>query len=161
MRRSGLMTSYSLDDVLRACLADDGQRRELAQALAIRPREGVAPPSRRIDFSIVRLVIETPDRDVGPQVLKLAETDWRDLLVAAGHAHELDAHEHWAARVVANPPQVTLRDLELPMPVDETGWGRCPHCDRRFKLTSEAWDGARHTRCAGRVRVLSEPNDRP
>ena len=30
--------------------------------------------------------------------IRLANTDWRDLLVAAGFADSLDAHQHWTPR---------------------------------------------------------------
>jgi hypothetical protein len=29
------------------------------------------------------------------EAVKLANTDWRDLLVAAGFADSVDAHKHW------------------------------------------------------------------
>jgi hypothetical protein len=29
------------------------------------------------------------------EAIKLAQTDWRDLLVAAGFAHDVEAHLNW------------------------------------------------------------------
>ncbi|MGR8918888.1 MAG: hypothetical protein ACU85V_04665 [Gammaproteobacteria bacterium] len=36
--------------------------------------------------------------------LELARTDWRDLLVAAGFEHALDAHGRWASTVLGDGP---------------------------------------------------------
>ncbi len=39
--------------------------------------------------------------------LDLAKKDWRDLLVAAGFGHRLDAHRHWAEELLNGKRQVS------------------------------------------------------
>lgn len=56
--------------------------------------DGWAPVQmERIRFAVLKLSI---DREVGlEKALKLASTDWRDLLMAAGFGEDLKAHEKW------------------------------------------------------------------
>ncbi|MDD9936820.1 MAG: hypothetical protein OXT09_24625 [Myxococcales bacterium] len=147
------MSGPKLTDVLRACFEDERQRERIARALLARPREERGLLQDRIDFSIVRLIVEHPETDGTEQALELAATDWRDLLMAAGH-EQPDAHARWAAEVVAHPPRVVILDRVLPMQLDREGWGTCPHCGYRFKLKSSSWNGTQHVRCAGRIRAL-------
>jgi hypothetical protein len=47
----------------------------------------------RIMFAVLRLATE---RDGGlDTAIKLAKTDWRDLLMSAGFGEDLNAHEKW------------------------------------------------------------------
>ena len=51
----------------------------------------------RIRFSVIRLISENRcDED---QSIELAKTDWRDLLMAAGHG-DTEAHKKWARQTV-------------------------------------------------------------
>lgn len=45
---------------------------------------------------------------------------------------------------------------ELPSRVNAKGFTKCPHCDLSFKTTSASWNGFRHTRCWGRIRLVPD-----
>lgn len=47
----------------------------------------------RIRFSVLKLSEGKIDKLVS--AIELAQIDWRDLLVAAGFAHDTEAHENW------------------------------------------------------------------
>jgi len=53
------------------------------------------------------------------------------------------------------------RDLDraLNAQAGEDGWLLCPHCNRKFRIHGDRWDGERHTRCGGRIRLGGPPSD--
>ena len=48
----------------------------------------------RIRVSVLKLSEGDPDRLA--QAVELAQTDWRDLLMAAGFGEDVDAHKRWS-----------------------------------------------------------------
>ena len=53
----------------------------------------------RIRFSALKLSAGNIDKL--KEAIKLAKTDWRDLLVAAGFANDITAHKRWIPRRLA------------------------------------------------------------
>ncbi len=51
----------------------------------------------RIRFAVLKLSLES-EADLGVAI-KLANTDWRDLLMAAGFSEDLNAHDKWYASI--------------------------------------------------------------
>jgi hypothetical protein len=47
----------------------------------------------RIHFAVIRLGKESPE--ALSEAVKLAQTDWRDLLMVAGFGEDLEAHSKW------------------------------------------------------------------
>lgn len=47
----------------------------------------------RIRFAVLKLSEGNMDKLI--QAIELAQTDWRDLLMAAGFAHDVEAHNKW------------------------------------------------------------------
>ena len=56
----------------------------------------------RLRFAALRISIGYPDRLV--EAIQQAKTDWRDLLVWAGFANSLSAHQEWAERALKENP---------------------------------------------------------
>ena len=52
-------------------------------------------------FRFAALKVSGGDLGKLEQAVRLAQTDWRDLLVAAGFANSLDAHRQWFSTEVA------------------------------------------------------------
>lgn len=52
----------------------------------------------RIRFSILKL--STGDLDKLEQAVKLANLDWRDLFMAAGFGHDVNAHQKWYQEMI-------------------------------------------------------------
>jgi hypothetical protein len=68
--------------------------------------------------------------------IKEAQTDWRDVLVAAEHAQR---PAHWDTPIM----EATAR---------ADGWLRCPACGWLFCLSNQSsWNGHRHRRCGQRL----------
>lgn len=60
--------------------------------------EGWSPTQmERIRCSVLKLAKE--NKMNLDSAVKLAQKDWRDLLIAAGFGNELNAHEKWAAKI--------------------------------------------------------------
>ena len=58
---------------------------------------GTPDQMERIRFGVLKLAQEnTLDLNVA---IRLAQTDWRDVLMSAGFSLDLNAHENWANRV--------------------------------------------------------------
>jgi hypothetical protein len=59
------------------------------------PFHGAGSPEslERVRFAVLKL--SQGDLRKLRSALELAETDWRDLLVAAGFANDITAHHHW------------------------------------------------------------------
>jgi hypothetical protein len=53
----------------------------------------------RIRFAALKL--SRGDIEKLREAIKLAQTDWRDLLVAAGFAHDVNAHKRWSPSISA------------------------------------------------------------
>lgn len=53
----------------------------------------------RIWLAVLKL--SSGDADRFKNAIMLAQSDWRDLLMAAGFGDTLDAHHHWASEIAA------------------------------------------------------------
>jgi hypothetical protein len=77
-----------------------------AEILALFESEGAlyGPPTvevlERVRFSVVKLAMQGHEKFKGAE--RLYRTDTRDLLVAAGFANDLKAHENWCETIL-NP----------------------------------------------------------
>ena len=60
----------------------------------------------RIRFSIMKLTDENSDNFA--MAVELAQTDWRDLFMAAGFGHDANEHNNWFAGIV--PPSDSRGD---------------------------------------------------
>jgi hypothetical protein len=61
--------------------------------------DGSGAAIERIQFAALKQ--SGGDMDALVRAIELAQTDWRDLLVAAGFAVDVHAHEHW----LPEPPE--------------------------------------------------------
>src|SRR5262245_26746988 len=127
-------------DLLDACFASAEQRNQIAERL-----EREISKEDRIRFSIIKLILERPNKDYVDVVFDLAKTDWRDLLLAAGHGESYDERA-WAEKTILERPGIVFEEpTQKTLKVDERGWARCPTCNFRFKLSDpNAWDGTMH-----------------
>ncbi len=136
-------------ELLNACFSSKEQRKEILRRLeSTLDIEYGSELMDRISHSIIRLILENGDKDFIDAAFKMAEIDWRDLLVAAGH-DQVDSHKLWAEKILKQQPKVKIvKQLVKQVVPDTEGWIKCPNCNFRFKLSdANAWDGERHKRC--------------
>ncbi len=144
--------------LLDACFADDAQRQQIANRLETAVADLPSKLDERVAFSIIRLIHEKGNPHWIDTYFAMAEADWRDVLVAAGHGDSEKSHRTWAAEVTASMPRIVLKEPEaITLTVGETGWTRCPNCNFRFKVTDpNAFDGRYHNRCGQRLKIVRE-----
>ena len=83
------------------CLFEEPFRSQLRAALVESVSGNKTPEGLdRVRFAVVKLVANnTRNLD---RVINLAQTDYRDLLMAAGFGHDIDQHNDWYDQTVAN-----------------------------------------------------------
>jgi len=84
------------------------ERAEVAALLQLECSHNLPLRSNASDAAVERihfaaLKVSRGDMDELVRAIELAQIDWRDLLVAAGFAEDVSAHERWLPRDDARP----------------------------------------------------------
>ena len=147
--------------ILETCFVDAEQRLNLGNRLSNETRAIDKEALPRVQLSILRLIVENPDKGYDDLAFNLARTDWRDLLVAAGH-ESIGADSSWAQAMLGECPEVVITEPEpVIVVVDETGWARRPGCNYKIKVSdSNAYDEKWHIRCRKRLDVILKTQQR-
>lgn len=97
--------------VLNACFANDKQKQGIADRLeAELPERYGVESNERIAISIIRLIVKHQDEAYSDTAFGMARSDWRDLLMNAGHGYEADCHLKWAQSILKEQPRIELKN---------------------------------------------------
>lgn len=90
---------------LRVCLVFPREQREMASALLVKECGTNLPfcadqtPAGLNRIRIAALKLSNGDLEKLKTAVDLAKRDWRDLLVSAGFANDINAHEEWLPEI--------------------------------------------------------------
>jgi hypothetical protein len=91
--------------VINAFFPEDASGNEVSNILLMECAENIpfcedSNPERmeRIRFSVLKL--GNGDIQKLKEAVELAQIDWRDLFIAAGFSHAVEAHENWYKQVI-------------------------------------------------------------
>jgi hypothetical protein len=111
-RKAVVGPQLSAETIRRADILFQPEDRERAKALLYEqcgnnlPDLGKADMIRLERFRFAALKYSDGKLDLLESAVKLAQIDWRDLLVAAGFAHDVEAHRKWEPKPAAEPAEI-------------------------------------------------------
>ncbi|RYG00647.1 MAG: hypothetical protein EOO07_35180 [Chitinophagaceae bacterium] len=140
--------SYS-DEILKNCIKDGEYKDYLILKLS---EISELDLTDRLRVAILKISYENPD--LLDQAINLYHKDWRDLLVAANLASDLEAYKEWA-KTCLRLGEISLNfSVALTIAPNEKGNVRCPKCNFSFNISdSRVWDGKIHNRCGARLEI--------